>query len=225
VAKRIVLVDDHMLFRSGLALLLAGDPDFTIVGDAGDARSAYDIVEATNPDVIVVDIGLPGTNGIAVARELLRRDRRRRILMLSMHDSQEFVAQAMLAGALGYALKHQPPDEIREAIATVARGESYLAPTLAPDVIESCVRRRRGLPDGPLAGLSAREREVFDMLVRGYSNQAVGKHLSISVKTVETHRTHIMKKLRLHSLPDMIRFATRHQLISDLGGEPQRNSA
>lgn len=225
MAKRIVLVDDHQLFRSGLAALLTQDPDLQIVGEAGDARAAYTVVEQTNPDVVMLDIGLPGTNGVAVARELIRRERRRRLLMLSMHGSDEFVAQALLAGATGYALKSQPPSEIRAAIDTVARGERYLAPTLAPDVIDACTRRRRGADEGPLGALSAREREVFDMLVRGYSNEAVGRHLSISVKTVETHRTHIMKKLRLHSLPDMIRFATRHQLISDIGGEPQRQSA
>jgi DNA-binding NarL/FixJ family response regulator len=225
VGKRIVIVDDHQLFRSGLAALLTQDPEVTLVGEAGDARTAYSIVEQTNPDVVLIDIGLPGTNGVAVVRELLRRERRRKILMLTMHASDEFVAQAILAGALGYALKDQPPAEIREAIKTVARGDRYLSPTLAPEVIDVCARRRRGSDDGPLGALSAREREVFDMLVRGYSNEAVARHLSISVKTVETHRTHIMKKLRLHSLPDMIRFATRHQLISDIGGEPQRQSA
>jgi two-component system response regulator NreC len=136
-----------------------------------------------------------------------------------MHAEDEFVAQALVAGASGYALKHQPPREVLDAIREVAGGKIYLSPRVSRIVVDDYLRMQRGerTHSGPLALLSPREREVFDMLVRGYGNEGVGRHLSISVKTVETHRAHILKKLRLHSIAELIRFAARHNLVSNLG--------
>jgi DNA-binding NarL/FixJ family response regulator len=207
--KRVVIVDDHPLLCSALTALFIDDPELIVAGTAGDAQSAYRLVDRCDPDVVTVDLGLPGTNGIAVARELLRRDRHRRVLMLTMNDGEGFVSEALRAGALGYALKRQPALEIREAIVAVSRGERYLAPSLrTPEA------RRAGAADGPLGTLTARELEIFDMLVRGMNNASVARHLAISVKTVETHRAHIMKKLHIHSLAEMTRFAMQHQLVS-----------
>jgi two-component system response regulator NreC len=193
-----------------------------VVGEATDARSAYEVVESVQPDVVLVDVGLPGVNGIAVVRELVRRDRQRKALVLTMHTEEEFVAQALAAGAVGYALKHQPHREVFDAIREVAGDKVYLSPRISRIVVDDYLRMQRGdrAQSGPLALLSPREREVFDMLVRGYTNEGVARHLSISVKTVETHRAHILKKLRLHSIAELIRFAARHGLVSNLGAPP-----
>jgi two-component system response regulator NreC len=227
VTLRLVLVDDHQLFREGFAVLLQREPDLTVVGEAADARAAYEVVEATLPDVVLVDVGLPGVNGIAVVRELVRRERQRKVLVLTMHAEEEFVAQALAAGAAGYALKHQPHREVFDAIREVAGDKVYLSPRISRIVVDDYLRMQRGerAQSGPLACLSPREREVFDMLVRGYTNDGVGSHLAISVKTVETHRAHILKKLRLHSIAELIRFAARHNLVSNLGAPPGETPA
>jgi two-component system response regulator NreC len=218
MAVRLVLVDDHLLFSEGLKYVLHTQADFQVVGEAAEAREAYRVVEATAPDAVIVDIALPGTNGIAVTRELTRRKRDTKILILTMHGEEEFVAQSLSAGALGYALKHQKQTEIFEAIRCVARGQTYLCPSISRAVVDSYRRERQGLAPGrPLGVLSPREHEVFDLLVRGYSNDAIGAHLCISVKTVETHRAHILRKIGVHSLVDLVRFAAKHNLISDRG--------
>jgi two-component system NarL family response regulator len=208
--KRVVLVDDHPLFCEALTALLADDLELMVMGAAHEARAAYDLIERMDPDVVTVDLGLPGTNGVAVVREILRRQPRRRVLMLTMHDGAWFVAQAFDAGVLGYALKSQQALEIREAVETVAAGRRYLAPAL---------RAQAAGDDGRLALLTVRELEIFDMLVRGLDNVGVARELSISVKTVETHRTHIMKKLHMHSLAEMTRFAMQRQLVSSATSE------
>jgi len=214
---RLVLIDDHTLFREGLHAILEREPDLEIVGEASDARSAYQLVEQVNPDVALVDIALPGVNGIAVTREL-RRTSTCKVLVLSMHASEDFVSQAFAAGASGYAVKDQKAHEMVDAIRAVGSGRSYLCPRISRIVLEDSQRLRRGEPlqkDGPCMMLSPREREVFDLLVRGFSNPRVAGELCISVKTVETHRAHILKKLRLHSMVELVRFAARHELISD----------
>ncbi len=214
---RIVLVDDHALFRASLKTLLAAEPGLEIVGEAGDAREAYRVVESLKPDLVLLDIGLPGVNGVSTTRELTRRDPRCKILVLTQHSSEDFVAQALSAGALGYALKHQTPREIVEAIQTVARGDRYLSPRLQRGAVDELLRlkqRARG-GEGPTDALSVREREIFDLLVRGYSNGDIGAQLCISVKTVETHRAHVLKKLGAHSMVELLRFAARHGLLHD----------
>jgi DNA-binding NarL/FixJ family response regulator len=208
--KRIVVVDDHPLMCSALTALFVDDPVFVVVGTAGEARAAYDLVARADPDIVTVDLGLPGINGIGVTRELVRRNRARKILMLTMDDNPDFVAQAFRAGALGYALKRQAAPEIRAAIVTVSQGTRYLAPPLQSDARVD--RARDG--HGPLSVLTARELEIFGMLVRGADNGRVARQLAISVKTVETHRARIMKKLGIHSLAEMTRLAMRHQLVS-----------
>jgi len=214
---RIVLVDDHALFRASLKTLLAAEPALEVVGEAGDAREAYRVVESLKPDLVLLDIGLPGVNGVSTTRELTRRDPRCKILVLTQHSSEDFVAQALSAGALGYALKHQTPREIIDAIHAVARGERYLSPRLERGAVDQLLRlkqRSRG-GEGPTDALSVREREIFDLLVRGYSNGDIGAQLCISVKTVETHSAHVLKKLGAHSMVELLRFAARHGLLHD----------
>jgi DNA-binding NarL/FixJ family response regulator len=214
---KVALVDDHPLFRAGLRALLREQSDIVVAGEAGEAREAYRLVEATPLDVITLDIALPGVTGIATTRELIRRRVTARVLMLTMHSGEDFVAQALAAGAAGYALKTQMPAELVEAIHAVARGESYLCPRISRPVVDDMLRQRRGghAGGGPCDMLSPREREVFDLLVRGYSNDDIAAQLCISIKTVETHRARILKKLRVHSMVELLRFASRHGLLYD----------
>jgi len=217
MSVRLVLVDDHLLFRAALRVLLSNEAGFEIAGEAADAREAYRVIESVKPDVVLLDITLPGVNGVSITRELTRRDPRCKILVLSQHSSEDFVAQALSAGAIGYALKHQTPREIVDAIRAVGHGDHYLCPRLQRGAIEELLRlkqRGRGA-DGPCDALSVREREIFDLLVRGYSNGDIGAQLCISVKTVETHRAHVLKKLGAHSMVDLLRFAARHGLLHD----------
>jgi two-component system response regulator NreC len=211
-----VLVDDHRLFRDGLRSIFQSQSDLEVVGEAADAREAYQVVETSRPDVIIVDIVLPGTNGVAVTRELTRQDRSRKILILTMSSEEEFVAQALHAGATGYALKHQGQNELLEAVRCVGSGKSYLSPRVSSMVVASHRHDGARAPGSrPLAMLSPREQEVFDLLVRGYSNEGIAGHLCISVKTVETHRAHVLRKIGVHSLVDLVRFAARHHLLVD----------
>jgi DNA-binding NarL/FixJ family response regulator len=212
---RIALVDDHKLFREGIRALLATDPDLEIVAEASRADQAYSAIEEANPDVVLLDYFLPGIAGPTVAREILRRDEDRRILMLSMYLDEDRVAQALEAGALGYASKDQSARELIEAIRAVAEGERYLAPPLSRALLEDYLRIRR---DGqraatPLGALTAREKEIFELAVRGLSNEAIAQHLSISKRTVETHRGRILRKLHVHSATELVRFAARHGLL------------
>lgn len=218
-------MDDHRLFLDGLCALFERWSDIVVVGNGGDARAAYKLVERHNPDLVITGLVLRGVSGISIVRELIRRDRQRRILVLTMHADVGLAVEAVTAGALGYALKHQAAQEIVEAIQTVAKGHFYCAPSLRVGV-EALMRTlsRDRLATGPLGVLSAREREVFDLLVRVYSNEIIARHLSISVKTVETHRTRILRKLRVHSIAELIRFAVRHHLLLDLPAPMSQSS-
>jgi DNA-binding NarL/FixJ family response regulator len=206
---RVVLVDDHPLFRSGLREMLAREPDVSVVAEAGDARQAYQAAETGRPDVIVVDVKLPGVDGIAATRELTRRAPSSRVLVLSMYEEAKVAAQALDAGAAGFATKGEPPEAIMAAIRAVGRGEIYLPPTLS----RSEVAAMRGRDGGPLGILSPREREVFELVTRGFSNQDVARELCVSIKTVETHRAHIHRKLGVHSVAELIRYAALNGLI------------
>ncbi len=211
---KIAIVDDHPVVREGLRTLLSGQPDFEIVAEASDAQGAYPVIARSDPDVVLLDLAMPGATGITVARELLRQQPRRKILMLSMHLDEEHVASALEAGAMGYAGKDQPPAEIAAAIRSVAQGEAYLSPRVSRALLDDYRRLRHGgMADGPLGALSAREREVFDLLVRGYANEAIATELSISRRTVETHRARILRKLHAHSAMELLRIAVRHGLV------------
>jgi two-component system, NarL family, response regulator NreC len=203
---RIALVDDHPLFRTGVRSIFASQPDVSIVAEAGDARHAYEAAETTQPDVMVMDLNLPGVDGISATREVLRRSPQTKVLILSMYTDEIHAARALAAGASGYAMKTQPPEELMEAVRTVGRGERYVPRSLSPSLLD-VHRRAAGRDGGPLACLSPREREIFGLLVRGLSNRSIARELCISVKTVETHRTHIHEKLGVHSIAQLIHFA------------------
>jgi two-component system response regulator NreC len=215
---KVLLVDDHHLFREGLALLLANHPPVELVGHASTSREACALVETSSPDVVILDMTLPDSDGIATTREILRRRPRTAVLILTMHATEFFVRKALEAGARGYALKTQSSNQLLEALRTVGAGEVYLAPGI-PTVAERASARAdadngaKPSHSSPLDELSPREREVFAMVMGGQSNQQVAQHLCISIKTVETHRTHINRKLGVHSTGQLIRLAAIQGLV------------
>lgn len=208
MAVRVVIIDEHTLFREGLKALLAQHEDLQVVGEAGDARVAYDLVEEVEPDVVLMAIELAGIDGIAATREVLRRVPRTRVLMVSRHESEQLIAEATAAGADGYVLKNQTSSELFLAIRHVHEGIPHF-----PKPSSSRMRRGSDIVPGPLSALSKREREVFNLVVRGFSNAAVATELRISIKTVETHRAKLNRKLDVHSTADLVRLAAHHGLV------------
>jgi DNA-binding NarL/FixJ family response regulator len=204
---RVILVDDHELFCEGLRALLSQEPAIEVVGTAGDARQAQQVVADHPGALVIVDVSLPGSGGVALVRELKRADPMRPALVLTMHEHADVVADALDSGADGYALKSQPPRELVAAIHKVAGGGRYLAPGLTAPQGDA---QHRAVPSGLLRTLSKREREIFACLVRGDSNQQIARQLFISVKTVETHRMRVLKKLDVHSMAELVRLAVRH---------------
>ena len=209
---RLLLVDDHRLFCDGLRAILSSYPDLEVVGEASDYRSAIELIEKVEFDLIVLDITLPGSNGLALLRELKRRHVRQPALILTMHQHSDMVADAFAAGAAGYALKHQSEAELVEAARSTARRVTYLAPQLSRELLPDA--NGGAPPPGVLSLLSSREREIFDLIVRGHSNADIAHQLFISVKTVETHRTRIMRKLDVHNVGELIRLAARHGFLA-----------
>lgn len=198
-------MDDHQLFREGLRALLAEHPHLELVGEAGSAREAYDMVDKAQPDVVLVDLRLPGTDGIAATREIKRRQPKSRVLVLTASRDEHLVRQALSAGALGYFVKSASATELIRAIEAVGADRSYLSAGLPESLLDDSQAKKSN--GDPLSALSEREREIFNLVFRGFTNKAIAKELCISPKTVETHRAHINKKLGLHSTADLVRFA------------------
>lgn len=212
---RIVLVDDHAVFRQALgAILTAKDPSVTIVGEAGTAHEGTALIAKTEPDVVVMDLLLDGASGIGAIYEVRRLRLACRILVLTAVSEPGFVADALSAGADGVALKQQTIEEIIAAIWCVAGGSSYVAPRVERVALGLARRPLTPSPNGAVSRLSVRESEVFRLVVAGLTNQRIASELFISVKTVETHRMHINKKLRVHSTVELVRLAALQGLVS-----------
>jgi len=209
----VALIDDHIVFRDAFRTLLASTQEFSVVAEGSDGQEVCALYESNRPDVVVMDVTLPGIDGLSATRELTSRHAAK-VLMLSAHAVHDYVSRAFAYGATGYALKSQPAAAVLEALKAVARGDRYLAPELPMSLLTSTRVRGRGTP-GQLDGLSHREREVFDLVVRGYSNASISGALSISVKTVETHRANINRKLSVHSSTQLLRFAALRGLVSE----------
>jgi two-component system response regulator NreC len=214
---KLLLVDDREFVRECARTLLQSQSDFQVLAEAATPPQLYASAESLRPEVVVMSHDLPGVNGVAATRELVRRDKRARVLMLSSREDDDLVHQALAAGVRGFALWHQPSGEVFGGIRAVAQGHVYLAPRLQHLLVEDHLRLRRGEQAalGPCDNLSQREREVFELLVRGRSNVDISRLLCISPKTVETHRAHVLRKLGVHSVVDLVRFAARHHLALD----------
>lgn len=211
---RVLLGDDHTVLRHGLRKILEERRDWRVVGEAGNGRDAVREALALNPDVAVLDIGMPLLNGIEATRQIVRRAPAVRVLILSMHSDQAYVTQAVQAGARGYLLKESAGAELLEAIAAVATGKSYFSPAVAQVVFDDYVKTlsEKGITD-PYDSLSEREREVLQLVAEGRSSKEIAELLSISPATVETHRAHLLQKLRLHNTVEVVRYASRRGII------------
>jgi two-component system, NarL family, response regulator NreC len=215
VAKlRILVGDDHTLFRQGLRKILEDRPDWQVVAEAGDGRDAIQQCLALEPDVVLLDVGMPLLNGIEATRQILRRLPEMRVLILSMHSEEVYVVQALQAGARGYLLKDSAQDLIG-AVSAVMAGKSFFSPAVAQVMLDDYLRRLtdRGVTDRYEA-LSEREREILQLVAEGRSSKEIADLLSIAHSTVETHRAHIFQKLDIHNTAELVLYAVRRGVIS-----------
>jgi two-component system, NarL family, response regulator NreC len=208
----VVLVDDHNVVRSGLRLLLDGQEDIDVVGEAGNAKDAVFRARALKPDVILLDIVMPGESGIEVLPKLLKESPATKVLVLSMQDDPSYVREAFAAGASGYVLKEAADEEVVSAVREVAAGGNYVHPALGARMVAAEAKERADAEADPL---SEREREVLRLLALGHTNQEIAQQLYISVRTAESHRAHIMQKLRLTTRAELVRYALTHGLLDE----------
>ncbi len=212
---RILLADDHTVMRAGLRLLLERHEDFEVVGEAADGRQAVDIATELKPAVVVMDIAMPQLNGVEAARQILNRDPDTAIVMLSMHSDESYVLRSLKAGARAYLLKDSAEADLVSAIQAIIEGKSFFSPGVRALLKEDYIHRLAKFgADDTYELLTAREREVLQLVAEGRSNKEVAALLNLSLYTVETHRTHILQKLNLHSVPDLILYAVRKGIIS-----------
>jgi two-component system response regulator NreC len=208
----VVLVDDHAVVRSGIRLLLERQDDIEVVGEAGNAKDALFRARALKPDVILLDVVMPGESGIEVLPRLLEESPETKVLVLSMQDDPRYVREAFAAGAQGYVLKEAADDEVVSAVREIANGGRYVHPTLGARMVAADAEERAAAEADPL---SEREREVLRLLALGHTNQEMAEKLYISVRTAESHRAHIMQKLRLTTRAELVRYALSHGLLTD----------
>lgn len=206
----VLLADDHVLFREGAAALLAKYPDISVVGQCGDGLKVAETASALEPDVIVLDITLPGLNGLDLCRELRRKVEAAAILVVTMHSNEQCVVDALENGASGYLLKEAAPSQFYDAIRAVAKGEVYLGPGIPRSVLD---RLNRDNAD-PYKSLTSRERQVLQLIAEGKTNRQIALDLGISVKTADTHRNRLMQKLDIHSQTDLVKYALLRGIIS-----------
>jgi two-component system response regulator NreC len=212
VSIRIILVDDHAVVRAGLKLLLEAEPDLEVVAEAGDARAAIFEVREHKPDLVVADVTMPGQSGIEVTPELLKESPETRVLILSMQDDPHYVREAFAAGASGYVLKDAAEAELVAAVHEVAGGGRYVNPDLGARMVAADVQAAAAAQEDPL---TEREREVLQLLALGHTNQEISKLIYVSVRTAETHRAHIMRKLGITTRAELVRYALAQGLLDE----------
>lgn len=216
VAKlRILLGDDHTLMRQGLRKILEAHDGWQIIAEAGDGRQAVKDALALQPDIAILDIGMPLLNGIEAARQITRRAPTTRVVIVSMHGDEAYITQALQAGAKGYLLKDSADTDLIGAVEAVAAGKSFFSPAVADVMRDDYVRHLagKGIVDR-FESLSEREREVFQLIAEGYSNKEIADMLSVSATTIETHRAHVLQKLDMHSTAELVRYAVRRGVVS-----------
>jgi DNA-binding NarL/FixJ family response regulator len=222
---RVLLADDHTLVRAGIRVLLTALPEVDSVVEAGDGQQALALLLETRPDVALIDIGMPGLNGLELAARVGREAPETRLVILSMHGTPAHVAQALRAGVVGYVLKDAAADELPVLLRAVMRGETYLSPAISRHVVDGFLGRagngrdgsgdRDGAAPAPGAdGLTSRQREILQLVAEGQSTKDIAQLLDLSVKTVETHRGQIMERLGIHDLAGLVRYAIRTGLVS-----------
>lgn len=212
---RVLLADDHTLFREGIRLLLERQSDMEVVAEAGDGREAVELAHRLQPHVVLMDIGMPEMNGMEATRLIHARDSSVRVLILTMHGTDDYFFRTLEAGASGYLLKEAAPTDLLSAIRCVHEGEMFLYPSLAKRLAQEYLRRvGSGEERSSFDALTEREKDVLKLIGQGHTNQEIADILSLSVNTVQTHRTHIMNKLNLHSRAELMKYAVRLGLLT-----------
>ena len=206
-AKRIVIVDDHPLFRKGLEQMIHSDDSFAVCGEAGNAAEAMEIIRKLNPELAIVDLSLPGANGIELIKNIRAEFPKLPVLVLSMHDESLYALRALRAGADGYVMKHEAMANVIQAIREVFNGRPYLSPAMAAQVITKFAHRQAEGETDLVERLSDRELEILELIGKGHEVRQIAKQLNLSPKTVETHRAHIKDKLDLKNSREVARFA------------------
>ena len=217
-AFRIFIADDHEVVRKGLCALLQTDPNLQVCGEAADGREAVDKVRELKPDAIILDIGMPGLNGLEATRQIIKEDPHARVLILTFHDSDQVVRDVLNAGARGFLLKSDAARDLVVAVEALRRDKTYFTSKVAAMVLDGYLKG--GTPAAPIPvgrdRLTPREREVVQLLAEGKSTKEVAVALGLSVKTAETHRSNIMRKLQLHSVSDLVLYAVRNNIVQVL---------
>jgi two-component system, NarL family, response regulator NreC len=211
---KILLADDHEVVRKGLKALLRAEPDFDILGEAGDGIDTMELVSKLQPDILVLDLMMPGMNGLEVTRRLSKKNPEVGIIILSMHSNEAYVLEALRSGAKAYILKESPPEELILGIREVVAGHQYLSSPLSEKSIDSYTQKAEISNNEPFSTLTAREREILLLIAQGRSNSEIADELSISARTVETHRTNLMHKLGLHNHAQLMQFAIRKGIMT-----------
>ncbi|MFQ6058798.1 MAG: response regulator [Anaerolineae bacterium] len=211
---RVLLADDHTILREGIRALLAAQPDIEVVGEASNGREAVAKARELKPDVILMDIAMPLLNGLEATRQIKKEHPEMDVLVLTMHDSEEYVSQILGAGAAGYVVKKAAASDLVSAIHAVYQGGAFLYPSVAKMLVEDYLRRvEAGGGRDSYDELTDREREVLQLIAEGYTNKEIADLLCLSVKTVQTHRAHVMEKLNLHDKGEVIKYAIQKGII------------
>jgi DNA-binding NarL/FixJ family response regulator len=210
---RVLLTEDHWLVQASLKSLLSDFTDIEVVAEASNGREALDLIAQHRPDIVLMDISMPGLNGLEATRRIIKEHPEVRVVVLSMHTGEDYVLQALRAGAAGYVLKGSPPHELELAIQSVARGEIFLSPAISKHVIDAYLTRTAD-KTSPLENLTPRQREILQLIAEGKSSKEIARLLDTSVKTIESHRASLMERLDIHDLAGLVRYAIRHGLIS-----------
>jgi len=212
---RVLLAEDHTIVRKGLCALLDAEPGIEVIGEAEDGREALVQVEQQRPDIVLMDISMPGLNGLEATRQIKKRFPEVKVLILTVHSDEEYIRQILRAGASGYLLKEAAPHELISAIEAIQRGESYLSPSVSKKVVREYVQHATGsAEEDSCERLTDREREVLQLIAEGNSTRDIAELLHLSVKTAETHRARLMRKLDIHSTAELTQYAIRKGVIS-----------
>lgn len=212
---RILLADDHAILRAGLVRLLGEEKDIEVVGEAENGREAVQKVQELHPDIVLMDIGMPVMNGMEATKQIKKRDADVKVLVLTMHDNEEYLFQVLQAGAAGYVLKKAADSDLVNAIHVVSRGDCFLYPSAAKMVVEDYLDKlKHGQePTSSFDTLTDREREILTLVAEGHTNREIAETLFISVKTVETHKANIMEKLNLHKRAELVKYAIKKGML------------
>ncbi len=213
-AIRVLLAEDHWLVRASLKSLLEEFPGISVIAEAEDGRRAVELVGELRPELVLMDISMPGLNGLEATRRITKDYDFARVIVLSMHASEQHVVQALKAGASGYLLKGSSPSELELAISAVARGELFLSPAISKHVIDMFLNRNGAAASDPLEQLTPRQREILQLIAEGRSSKEIASVLDTSVKTIESHRASLMARLDIHDVAGLVRYAIRHGLVS-----------